>query len=268
MRELALAAQTVLDAGPLGLVHAAMEAGFAFVGPRIQPVLKSDPHVIGTNLEDELAAALNSTGVRVMESGVFPITAGMDWSALARGVSASARIGARFLGCPCDDPDTTRAAESLSRLCEMAAPHGIVVLVEFSPRRACSNLIQANAIVTAARMVNAGILVDALHLSRSGGHPRDLAFVEARLLRLAHLCDATAFTPDPATFDAMRAEANQARLFPGEGQLWLEEFIAALPPQTPLSIEAPSVKHAHLAPGERARRALESTRELLRRSGE
>lgn len=268
MRDIALAAQTVLDAGPVGLVQAAASAGWQFVGPRIEPVLKTYPQVIGTPLEDELAVALRSTGVRVMEAGVFPITSEMNWSALTCGLLASARIGAQFIGCPCDDPDQSRAADSLARLCEMARPHGLVVLVEFSPRRACRSLEQAYAIVKAAGKENAGLLIDALHLSRSGGHPRDMASVDPGFLRLAHLCDATAFDPDTKTFDALRTEANQARLYPGEGQLWFDEFVASLPPLTPLSIEAPSAKHAHMTPTERAQIALAATRDLLRRCGE
>lgn len=268
MREIALAAQTVLDVGPVGLVHAAAMAGCPFVGPRIKPVLASDPRVIGTPLEDELVAALRTTGVQVMESGVFPITAEMNWSAIASGLRFSARIGARFLGCPCDDPDHVRAAENLAHVCELAQPHGLVVLVEFSPRRACGNLEQAFKIVSTAGKANSGLLIDALHLSRSGGQPSDLASVDPHFLRLAHLCDATPFDPDVRSFDRMRAEANQARLYPGEGHLWLEEFVRALPHNTPLSIEAPSAKHAHRPAAERAKLAIEATRKLLHRCGE
>jgi hypothetical protein len=61
--------------------------------------------------------------------------------------------------------------------------------------------------------------------------------------------------------------APAARLLPGEGGLWLEELLEALPRQIPISIEAPSARHAHLPAAERAKLALEATMEFLKKIG-
>ena len=58
-------------------------------------------------------------------------------------------------------------------------------------------------------------------------------------------------------------EAFAARLLPGEGELWLGELIAALPPGTPISIEAPSARMAGLPAAERARLARVATERFL-----
>jgi hypothetical protein len=63
----------------------------------------------------------------------------------------------------------------------------------------------------------------------------------------------------------VRQEAREARLYPGEGGLWLEAFVAAFPPGTPMAIEAPNTARNALPPGERARQAAVATRRLLER---
>lgn len=266
MHLLSLAAQTVLDAGPAGHIRAAAAAGFRFVGPRLKPLLPTDLRIVGDpRREGEVLRALAETGIAVLEVGVFPITADLDGAAFAPEFAFCRRIGARFIVCPAEDSNAERQGETLARVCDLAARNDLGVLIEFNPRRACATLPQALALVAAAARPNAGLLIDALHLSRSGGHPRDLAAVDPTLLRLVHLCDATAFAPGPRTFEDMRREANNERLYPGEGQLWLDELLDALPKDIPVSIEAPSRKYAHLPAVERARLAREATERLIAR---
>ncbi len=105
------------------------------------------------------------------------------------------------------------------------------------------------------------MLVDALHLSRSGGSPADLAQYDPALFSYMHLCDAPAIPPGP---DGVRPEAREGRLYPGEGGLWLADFIRAFPRDTPIAIEAPSARRAGLPPAERASLAAAGTRQLLR----
>jgi sugar phosphate isomerase/epimerase len=82
-------------------------------------------------------------------------------------------------------------------------------------------------------------------------------------LKLVHFCDAPAFSPGNRSAEELRRESRTARLLPGEGELWLRELIAALPPQTPISIEAPSARMAGLPAAERARLAREATERFL-----
>jgi hypothetical protein len=54
-------------------------------------------------------------------------------------------------------------------------------------------------------------------------------------------------------------------MYPGEGELWLDDFVAAFPPETPAAIEAPTKHHAAAPPLERARLAGTACRKLLNR---
>jgi sugar phosphate isomerase/epimerase len=102
------------------------------------------------------------------------------------------------------------------------------------------------------------VLVDALHLSRSGGVPEDLRALPHDVLRSVQLCDAPAARP--ATTDALIKEARGGRLLPGEGDLPLGRLLAELPDHAVLSVEVPNSGHP---PELHARRAYEATRRIL-----
>ncbi|MGE0629960.1 MAG: sugar phosphate isomerase/epimerase family protein [Hyphomicrobiaceae bacterium] len=266
-RLISLAALTVLDAGPAGQIRAAAEAGFGAVGLRLMPLLASDTRVVGIAAnEAEIEHLLEQTGLEVLEIGVFPLKAQMDWPAIEAVIDFSGRIDARFLVCPVEDTDLERATATYVRMCDLAAADGLKALIEFNPYSACRSLTEAVGLVSGAIHPASGLVIDALHLSRSGGDPGDLARVPADMLDLVHLCDAPAPPPiGTLTADELRAESRTARLLPGEGELWLDRLIEALPPDCPISIEAPSALHAHLPAAERARRALAATEALLDR---
>lgn len=261
-----LAALTILDAGPIGQVRAAATAGFTHVGLRLMPLLATDARVAGdAAAEKELDAALAEHATRVLEIGVFPVRPEMDWPHIEAVVRSSRRIGARHLVCPVEDADPSRRKSTLARLCDLAAAAGMTALVEFNPYSACTSLAAAVETVQQVNHPAAGLVIDTLHLSRSGGHPRDLAAVPPRLLQLLHFCDASPPPPGDRTLAELRAESRTARLLPGEGSLWLDELLDAMPAGTPVSVEAPSARHAGLPAAERARRAYAATISVLSR---
>lgn len=263
---LSLAALTVLDAGPAGQIRACAEAGFGSVGLRLMPLLDTDARVVGdAGAELEIVELLQSTGLGVLEIGVFPIRPEMDWAAIEAVIAFSGRIGARHLVCPVEDRDRERRSMTLARLCDLASQHGLDALVEFNPYSGCTTLGEAVDLVGEIGRANAALVIDALHLSRSGGDPADLAAVPPGLIRLVHLCDAPPSPTGERTIEELRAESRTARLLPGEGSLWLDRLLAALPEGVGISIEAPSAAHAHLPAAERARRALDATKALLAR---
>lgn len=264
MADLSLAALTILDAGPIGQVRAAAEAGFTSVGLRLQPLLPSDVAVVGdAQAMAELTALIAQTNMRVLEIGVFPLKAGMDLEALGPVLSFSHKLGARFIVCPVEDDDVQRRAETFAALCDLAETCALEALIEFNPYSACRSLNEAYELVERAQRPNGKLLIDAFHLSRSGGHPNDLRSVPQELLALVHLCDATPLPDTPRDIDDLRRESRTARLLPGEGGLWLDELLDALPAGIPLSIEAPAAKHAYLPAAERAHLALAATQRLL-----
>ena len=263
---ISLAALTVLDAGTAGHIKAAHAAGFEYAGLRLQPLLETDPRVVGhPDREQELTALLAATGVKPLEIGVFPIKGDLDVEEYGPVLSFSHRIGAQYITCPVEDTDEQRRLVSFQRLCDLALTCGLEVLVEFNPYSGCKSLSEANKLVQDSGCDNARLLIDVLHLARSGGSPADIEAIDPELLALVHLCDANPPPPGIATVEELRRESRTARLYPGEGSLWLEELLEVLPRDIPLSIEAPSSAHAGLPPSGRAQAAMAATRKLLAR---
>jgi len=268
MQIISLAALTILDAGPAGQVRACAEAGFTHAGLRLNPLLATDQAVAGDpTLEAEVEGLMRESGMKLLEVGVFPVTAAMDVEALRPVLSLSQRLGGRFIVCPIEDADEARRADTFARLCDLAAEYDLGALVEFNPYSGCRSLDAAVKLATGVGRPNAALVLDALHLSRSGGHPRDLRTVDPALLQLVHFCDAPPFKADGRSADELRRESRTARLLPGEGGLWLEDLLEALPSDIPISIEAPSARHAHLPAAERARLSLGATMDFLKKIG-
>jgi sugar phosphate isomerase/epimerase len=123
----------------------------------------------------------------------------------------------------------------------------------------------ADRVVLAAAHPAAGVLVDPLHLRRSGGSPADVAPLVAdhpSRYPYAQLCDGPLTGPEGGR-PALYAEAVENRLAAGDGELPLAEMLAALPPGVPLSVETPVAALAQRPPGDRAVAAMSATRRLL-----
>ncbi len=106
------------------------------------------------------------------------------------------------------------------------------------------------------------VLVDALHLQRSGGSPASLAAVPPELLPYGQLCDGPLLPVWPDDDDA-RVESRTDRLLPGEGEFPLRELIHSLPAGSALSVEAPVGASRELPAAERAAQAFAAASSLL-----
>jgi len=261
---LSLAALTILDAGPVGQIIAAAESGWSSVGLRLNPLLPTDIAVVGhPALEAEVARLMARHRIGLLEIGVFLIKPGMNVAALEPVLAFAQKFGARFVVCPVEDDDLARRVETFGALADLCARHRLDALVEFNPYSACRNLGDALDIISAARRPNTGLVIDALHLSRSGGNPHDLAGVDPALLKLVHFCDAPAFAPGSKSADELRKESRTARLLPGEGALPLRALLDVLPADCPISVEAPSARLAGLSATARAKETLIATQRFL-----
>ena len=107
-----------------------------------------------------------------------------------------------------------------------------------------------------------GIIVDAIHLHRSGGTPQDVAALPPGMLAYFQICDAPAKIPD--TEEELIFQARRARLPPGQGGLDLQGMLRALPPGTAISIETPLHGLPDLpAPVPRARMLRQATLQVV-----
>ena len=129
--------------------------------------------------------------------------------------------------------DHQLVADRFGALCDRAATAGVSVVLEFLPIFGIRNLGDALGVVQAVARPNAGVLVDTLHLARSGGSPDDLARMPRGLLPYIQVADAPASLAD-GSFGGLVDEALHGRLLLGDGGLPLRDVLAAVP-DVPLS---------------------------------
>ncbi|MEX0405884.1 TIM barrel protein [Aquibium sp. LZ166] len=263
---LSLAHFTIIKAGPVELIECAARAGYDAVGLRLQPPLPGDtivPVVGDAAMQRAVAEKLRDTGLALLDVEAFWLMPETDMETFFAGIKTGAELGAKHVLVVGNDPERARLVERFARFCERAKACGVIPMLEFIPYSQVRSLAEAALLLKESDAANAGLLVDSLHLSRSGGSPADLAAYDPALFRYVHLCDALAEIP---AIENLRNEARNERLYPGEGALWLEEFVAAFPEGTPVAIEAPAARHAHLGHAEQAKLAATMARAVIDRA--
>ena len=259
--KLAVAHLTALELAPPEWVRQAARAGFDAVGLRLNPTSAGAiayPSVTGSAAHLALRRILADEGVSVHDVEFIPLLPGIDVASYAPMFDAAADLGACCVTVSGDDPDAGRLAANLAALCELAAQYGLRVDLEFMRWRHVGTLNQARLAVERAGSPNLAILVDALHLARSGGRPDDIRALPADRVRAVQLCDASQH--EPIGDDATILEARTGRLPPGHGVLPLGELLDALPAATALGVEMPMPA---LPSNERLELAYRSTRAML-----
>ena len=264
-RELSLAHLTVLDATPPELVSVAAAAGFRMVGIRLTatPSVGVPPYdMLGdTPVLRETLRRLADTGVSVLDVEFLRFEPETPVGVPEGFLEAGARLGAKYVLVMSAEPEEARTLDRFGELCDRAAQYGLHVCLEFAIYTGVRTLAHAARMVKQSGRSNASVVVDALHFSRSGGTPADIAHVDPALLRYAQICDAAPGMPTAAP--ELIREARTGRLLPGEGVLPLAALVAALPAAAPLAVEAPVRATANLPALERAQRAYRAMRGLL-----
>jgi sugar phosphate isomerase/epimerase len=251
---------TALDVSPEEFIRYAAEARFDAVGLRINPPAHTPqqwPVAGDIKLAKALRRIADDLGIAVLEVETFSIWPDFAIENLLPGLEAGAELGARFVLSAGIDDEQARMVENYGQLCDAAAQFGLTVGLEFMPFRPMATLDHALATIEAINRPNAKLLIDTLHLDRSGHGVNDITGRVLDHLGYVHLCDAVAERPSPEKF---AEEARNARFYPGEGALPLTELVKALPQDTDYSIEAPNPHYRHLPPAERIRIAGEKTR--------
>src|SRR5580704_16005394 len=199
---------------------------------------------------EETVRRCRDGGVTVLGTEAIRLTAESDVAAAEPVLETAARLNARYVNAIGDDPDLERLSDRFGRLTAMAAPYGIRAVIEFMAYKTVRTLDDALAV--AARSGGGGVLLDALHVQRCGADIGQIARMEPGLLGYLQLCDAPLHQPPG---DAA-AEARTGRLLPGDGELPLTALLSAVPPGTPVAIEAPSLSlRGELTPAQFAARA-------------
>jgi sugar phosphate isomerase/epimerase len=257
-RLVSLAAGTVLDIGPADAVEVAAAAGWPAVGLWFDPTTWTDATTL------EVRRRLDATGIVALDIEPIILGRGGDGDGGERLLDAAAELGVPFVLMASGGADDDRVTARLTELAAYAGANGpgVRIVLEFLPIFSVSSLAQAVAIVERVDRPEVAVLVDTLHLARSGGAPSDLASVDARLLPYLQLADAVAAAP--ADLAGLRDEALYGRLLPGEGVLPLGDVLRAVP-EVPVSVELRSsaLMAAFPDPTERASAVLAATRSVV-----
>ena len=229
-RLLSLAAGVQPDVAPADMVTVAHDAGWPAVG------IWFDGKTWTNETSREVRQRLDDTGVIALD--IEPIIPSEDGSDFAEQlIEAAAVIGARHILFTSRLKDQARTTDRYQQVCEMALAHGIKVVCEFLPIFPLNTLSMAAEIVANSQATNGGVLIDNLHLSRSGSSIEDVLAMPTELFPYLQICDAPA--DRPTDFGGLLDEALNGRLCPGEGSLPIIELLQAVP-DVPLSFEVRS----------------------------
>ena len=247
-RLLSLAAGVCPETGPADFVSACADAGWTACGIWFDAASWTD------TTATEVRRRLDDTGLIALDMEPIFVTPNGDHG--DRLIDAAVNVGAHNLLVVSRGVDDQRFIERFVELCDLAALHGIGCSLEFMAFMSIRDLPQAIGVLDAVDRPNAAVLVDNLHLARTGGTPDDVATLDPARLPYVQLCDAPAASPDN-----LIAEALDERLTLGDGKLPIGELVAALPGHTALSME---IRSAYLRstfpdPTDRARHILSTT---------
>jgi sugar phosphate isomerase/epimerase len=258
-RLLSLASGVLPEFPPEQAAAAAISAGWPAVGIWV------DPAKWTSAIAKEIRDRSDDAGVAILDVEVVWIKPGPDNSEHFRIVDAGVAIGARNVLIVSSDPDPAATAAKFARLADHAAQGGLRASLEFASFTEVRSIGAACDILDTVARANAGLLIDPLHLARTGGTPGDLRAVDSARFAYAQFCDAVATGPDPDDIGAIIREAVDLRLDVGQGALPLQAMLDALPPELPLSIELRSkaLRQAYPDASERAAALLTNTRRGL-----
>jgi sugar phosphate isomerase/epimerase len=270
---------TLLQLSPPDLVTTAAAAGFDFVGIRVRAATAGErqyPMQPGSPMSRETARRLDDTGLEVRDVEFLSLGPDVGPAEWLPALEAGAALGASTLSVVGADRDRGRLIDTLSRLVTDARPFGIRPTLEPISYQPVSRVADAAAL---AASTGAALLLDALHIRRGGSTLADVRAVDRSLIPLVQVCDGPLAAPDrleaPAELplgmtaqgSPLQVEARALRQLPGDGEFPLVEFLGALPPGIPLSVEAPDARlQAVLSPLEFAVRNRGAVRRLLERA--
>jgi sugar phosphate isomerase/epimerase len=245
---------TMLDKAPPDWVSLAHDAGFDAVGIRAAPIGPTEeewPMRAGSPMLAETLRRMDDTGVRVLDAEIIRIDPQTVIAKYEPLFETAAALGASFLNVMGDDPELHRARDTFAALAEAARPYGLRPAIEAIPYMKVKTLSDAAVLVGES---GGGIIIDPLHLQRSGGTPGDVRSLDPKLIAYCQLCDAPLAAPHnlPRPRELPRGqsvegitdlalEARAVRLLPGDGELPLAEIISAVPAELPLSVEMPNL---------------------------
>lgn len=260
---------SVFGLPPVDLVHLAADLGCRYISTGLASYPYDPPIYPPFSLRDdaslrrEMRAAMRERGVSISLGEGLTVRSGADIRDRGGDLEIMAELGIRRVNTVSVDPDLDRSIEQFSLLAEAAASLGMETMLEPCPGLTVSDLPTALDAVRRVGRPDFRLLIDVMHVIRSGSGPPDIAALDPGIVGHVQLSDAplVAVIPDYAR------EAMFERMVPGTGELPLPEMLEALPDDVVIGLEVPMLSQAQagIGPHERLGRCVEAARELLAR---
>jgi len=255
-----LAHLTLINATPAELVYIAARSGYDAVSPRF--IHMNVPGEFNHSPLDKAQlqatkTALATTGLEVLDIELARITDDCDPRSFEAALELGGEVGAKHMimsAWTTRRDDRNYLLDVYSETCDLAAPYGLTIDLEFPSFSRLRTLDEVLDIVRAADRPNGGILIDTLYLHLSRVDLGELLHVPQQWLHFLHISDCLPGIAD--TREGMVQLARDARLYPGEGWIDFSGIVERCPPMN-YSIELPNQSRvSELGYEEHARRCL------------
>ncbi len=159
------------------MVPALPQSAFGCAGGVLRT--RTPPSVVASaTATREIRQVLDDTGVRLASVNALQFYPDVTWDALAPIVDCAARLRSPVIIANVFDQGP-QFMENFGRFSDAARAADIRIALEFLPYSRVRTLDAALDLIQNNGRPNVGLLVDALHLDRSGGRPSDLAALRA-----------------------------------------------------------------------------------------
>ena len=254
---------TVLGLKPLEFVNLVADLGCNCISTGLSGMPGYTPFSLRDDeaLRREMIAAMRDRGISISLGEGCIVRPGRDIRDVAGDFDIFQELGAERINTVSMDPDLGRSLDQFGLLAEMAAARGMQSSIELSPNLTINNLASAVAAVGHVGRKDFTLLLDTMHLGRSGATAAEITALDPAMIGYVQLCDAPLKPTNPNYMD----EATFDRMVPGEGELPLREYLSALPPDVVVSLEVPSrtLERAGLSLRDRLERCVKAARGLL-----
>jgi sugar phosphate isomerase/epimerase len=212
-------------------------------------------------LRREMIAVMQGRGITISLGEGIVIRPGVSASGFASDMDLFIELGCNRINTVSMDPDFARTCDEFGQIAEMGGARGLRVTTELAPSLTVSSLPLALEVLRQVGRDDFRLLIDTMHVIRSGSTPADIAALDPALIDYIQLCDA----PAEPRFASYHEESMFERMVPGEGGLGLRELMAVLPEDRVYALEVPlrSAALAGKGPHERLGRCVAATRALL-----
>jgi sugar phosphate isomerase/epimerase len=252
---------------PVECVNLAADLGCQHIGMMLSPMADNPHHYPAWSLRSD--AALRRDLIAVMRERNVSISLGEGFFAIpGRDIRNSTadlelmrELGVKRICTLSVGGELNFAFDQIAMLAEMTGVLDMELVIEFGPCVGIADLPTAASAMQHVNKPNTRLLIDTMHLYRSGSTAADLVKLGLDKIGYVQLCDAPVISIQPSYVE----EAKYERMVPGTGELPLIDVLKVLPPQLVIGLEVPqrALATAGTGPRERLGASVAAARRLL-----